>query len=250
LLEAGAGRTLDRGGTDLAHAVRRETGGNPFFAGEILRHLAETGVITTEGGRWESTEDLQGITLPDSIRNVIAQRAARLGSESEQLLRVAAVIGHEFDLAILAAAVERPVDDVLTALEEAEAAALIRNVGTSTFTFAHTLIAHTLETGLTPARRAQAHRRIAEGIEAAYDATDRAPELARHWAGVGADALDKAIDYARLAGNRSLRALAPEEAVRWYTQGIDLLDQRQPDDDQRRCELLVRLGRAQRQAGA
>src|SRR5207237_5339702 len=73
LLEAGAGRELDREGTDLAHALRRETGGNPLFAGEILRHLAETGVITSESGRWASTGDLRGIALPHSIRNLTPQ---------------------------------------------------------------------------------------------------------------------------------------------------------------------------------
>jgi predicted ATPase len=53
LLEAAAGQSLDAAGVGLAHAVYRETDGNPFFVSEVLRHLSETGAIYQDTtGRW------------------------------------------------------------------------------------------------------------------------------------------------------------------------------------------------------
>ena len=53
LMEAAAGHTLDDAAVRLAHAVHRETDGNPFFVTEVLRHLAETGAIYQDPtGRW------------------------------------------------------------------------------------------------------------------------------------------------------------------------------------------------------
>ena len=56
-MEAAAGQTLDDAGVGLAHAVYRETDGNPFFVGEVLRHLSETGAIYQDatGDGWPRT---------------------------------------------------------------------------------------------------------------------------------------------------------------------------------------------------
>ncbi len=64
----------------------RETDGNPFFASEILRHLAETGAISQgDDGRWIADVDFRDHdALPTSIREVIGRRVAQLGADAEQ----------------------------------------------------------------------------------------------------------------------------------------------------------------------
>src|SRR5262249_31512614 len=52
LMAKSAGHDLDASGLDLARTLHGETEGNPFFVGEVLRHLAESGAIVQEGGRW------------------------------------------------------------------------------------------------------------------------------------------------------------------------------------------------------
>ncbi len=72
-LEAAAGHDLSKEGLDLAHAVYGETDGNPFFVGEVLRHISESGgALGDEAGQWESATilftDLVGSTeLPQSL---------------------------------------------------------------------------------------------------------------------------------------------------------------------------------------
>ena len=102
-LEAAAGQTLDDVGVGLAHVVYRETDGNPYFVSEVLRHLAETGAIHQDvTGRWTLETTAGQLALPDSVREVIGARVGRLGEDAERVLSVAAVIGRDFDLDLLA----------------------------------------------------------------------------------------------------------------------------------------------------
>lgn len=252
LLETLAGHALDDDGVRLRDALRAETDGNPFFTVEILRHLSETGAITQDAtGRWATTTDLADHGLPTSVREVTGQRVARLGPDAQRVLRLASVVGRDFDLDVLAEVVDLDDDRLLDLLEPAVTNALVAEVAPGRFTFAHALIEHTLYEELSGTRRSRAHRAVAEAIEARIDGDPgaRAGELAYHW-GAATSPTDttKAVAYARQAGDYALATLAPEEAARWYQSGLDLLsDHPDQGDSQRwRAQLLVGLGTARR----
>ncbi len=95
-------------GRALAGEIARETAGNPFFAGELVRHLTESGAIVQEdGGRWRLVGDVAELGLPQSVREVIGRRVDRLGSDARTALSAAAVIGRDFELDLLLAGVLR-----------------------------------------------------------------------------------------------------------------------------------------------
>jgi tetratricopeptide (TPR) repeat protein len=169
------------------------------------------------------------------------------------MLSMAAVIGRTFDLAVLSTIADRPEDDVLDVLEQAVNAALITEVGElpGRFRFEHALIEHTLYQDLSATRRQRLHQRIAQALETMMG--EHAPpvsELAHHWlvATQPADAA-KAIEYARLAGEAALDALAPLDAVRWFSQALELQERQLSGESMIRCDLLIGLGAAQRLAG-
>jgi class 3 adenylate cyclase/tetratricopeptide (TPR) repeat protein len=258
LLETLAGHTLDGDGEGLAlrDALLAETDGNPFFTVEILRHLSETGAIAQDStGRWVATTDLAAHGLPTSVREVTGQRVARLGAEVQRVLRLASVIGRDFDLGVLAEVADLDEDRVLDLLEPAETNALIAEIAPARFTFAHALVEHTLYAELSGTRRSRAHHAVAQAIEArtTVDSGARAGELAHHWAAATSPAdTTKAVAYARQAGDYALATLAPEEAARWYQRALDLLTDRPDNGDacRARAELLVGLGSAERDLGA
>ena len=77
LMESAAGHDLDGPGLELAQAVHTETEGNPFFVGQMLLHLAESGLIVQRGDRWTSDVALGDVGIPEGIREVVGRRLSR-----------------------------------------------------------------------------------------------------------------------------------------------------------------------------
>src|SRR5438552_5550207 len=129
LMEATAGHSLGDAAVGLAHALYRETDGNPFFVSEVLIHLAETGAISQDAdGRWIAATTLEETVLPDSVREVVGARVGRLGPDAERVLSMAAVIGRDFDLDVLARATKTSEDDLLDVLDAAATVTLVREL--------------------------------------------------------------------------------------------------------------------------
>ena len=164
LMTAAAGHELDEDGRELAREITRETSGNPFFAGELLRHLTESGAIVQgDGGRWQLAGDLADLGLPQSVREVVGRRVGRLGPEARTVFSAAAVIGRDFDLDLLLAVVELPEVRLLDLLDEGVAASLLQENGdrAGRYTFSHALVEHALYEDLGSTRRARLHKRVA-----------------------------------------------------------------------------------------
>ncbi len=254
LMESAAGHEMDDEGIVLRDGLRVETNGNPFFALEILRHLAETGAIVQgDDGRWSANVDLRAQGLPISVREVVGRRIERLAPDATRVLSAAAIIGRDFDLRLLAEVTESSEDDLLDLLDQAEQAAIVMEApgGADRYTFVHALIQRALYDDLSAARRRRLHRRVAEAIESVVsDPAERVAELARHWyAATEPVDVRKAYQYSLAAGDQALARLAPDEAVRWFTQALELVDRVDLESDAGHCDVLTRLGGAQRLAG-
>jgi class 3 adenylate cyclase len=254
LVEEASGRTLDGDGVALARVVYEETEGNPFFVREVLRHLAETGAVERCDGGWTTRLPVEQLGIPEGVREVVGRRLSRMSGDTNHALRIAAVVGPEFELGVVQAAGDLNEETLLSAVEEAADARLVTEVSATRFRFAHALVRATLYESLTAARKVTLHRKTAEAIETLHKAAldDYLPALAHHWARASAPAADaaKAADYARRAGERALAQLAHDEAANYYASALDLLDAAGADPaDPRRLELLIGRGEAQRRAG-
>src|SRR5437588_674384 len=126
LMEAAAGHELTGPGRRLAQAIVRETDGNPFYVAELLRHLREAGALVQGAdGRFRIEGRIEDLGLPQSVREVVGRRVKRLSEPSRQALAVAAVIGRDFDVDLLARVLETDEDSLLDLLEEAAAASVV-----------------------------------------------------------------------------------------------------------------------------
>ena len=231
----------------FSRALHAETEGNPFFVEEIVRHLAEAGVRTDIAGAHE----LQQFGLPEGVKDVIARRLARLDPQAMDWLRVAAVIGRDVDEDLLERVVSLDEDEFLNALDEALAAGLVvespRRPGL--YSFSHALIRETLYDGMSAPRRARIHRRVGEALEQ-QGASRNLTALALHFTrAADAEDAEKAIDTRRRAGEQATAMLAHEEAAGHYSRALEVQERFVPEDDARRCELLLALGEARVRSG-
>ncbi len=253
LLVRAGGHELDAVGLQFAERVQRETSGNPFFVGEVLRDLIENGTLIERGGQWTSELHVEEAGIPDGVREVVGQRLNRLGDAVERVLRSAAVIGYEFDVDLLADMLGQGVDHVLDALDTAAAANLVIEVGVDRHRFAHALVREVLHAELSSSRRSREHRKAAEALEARHrdSLDDVTPELAIHWAeaSVGGDRT-RAIELAVRAGELAASRGAYENGARWFERALDLMADEVGEWADERREVLVRLAEAEGVSGA
>ncbi|WP_165965972.1 AAA family ATPase [Actinomadura sp. 7K534] len=248
LLEVVAGHEMDGDGLALRDELRAETEGNPFFVTEILRHLAETGAVgKQDDGRWTAPNHLQTRGLPVSVREVVDRRVERLGPGTRSALDTASIIGRDFELDLLSELLGEDPARTFERLAPAVDNALVTDAA-GRFAFTHAIVARTLYAELNPTARAISHEAVAVALERRNgDAGEQAGEIAHHWMhALAPHNRAKAAGHAQRAGDYALAHLAPDEAVTWYGRTLELLP---ADDLTRRCEALVGLGTAQRQAG-
>ena len=254
LISAAAGHALDSPGIALAHAIHRETDGSPLFVGMILRNLIESGAVYRDGERWTVRGEVSNLVVPQGVKETIGRRLSRLSDETNKVLSLAAVIGREFDLALLARLSAMREDAVLDALEQAKSAVLVAEVAgeAERFAFTHALIRTTLYEELSAARRSVTHRRVGEALEAMGEiGPPRIDELAHHWLSTTrANDASKAIAYARRAAENAVAKLGFEEAVKYYEQALAALQSHDRESELLRCDLLIALSDAQRGAGS
>jgi len=241
---------LRAGGTPslaFLQALYHETEGNPFFVEEIVRHLVDSGVSSHEAGAHE----LERVGLPDDVRDVISRRLERLDPRTIEWLRVAAVIGRDFDAGLLERVLAEDEERFLRALEDALDAGLVSESpgDPGRYTFSHALIRETLYGGMSSARRTRIHRRVGVALEEIGD--DRhIGALALHFtrAAEPEDA-ERAIRYALQAGAQATGVLAHEEAADYYSRALEVLERSEPGAVRRRCDLLLELGEARVRSG-
>jgi DNA-binding SARP family transcriptional activator/tetratricopeptide (TPR) repeat protein len=231
----------------LTRALHAETEGSPFFIEEIARNLVGAGVRVSEA----TAADLASFAVPEGVKQVVATRLSRLAPGTVEWLRVASVIGREFDIELLEQVVDMGEEEFLGALEESLGAALLleadASLGSERYGFAHALIRDAIYEGMSAPRRARLHRRVGEALEASGAAPVQA--LALHFTrAADADNADKAVAYARAAAEQANEQLAYDEAGQHYARALEVLNRFRPAAEER-PDLLCSLGEALVRAG-
>jgi DNA-binding SARP family transcriptional activator/tetratricopeptide (TPR) repeat protein len=244
-------RPLGQEGQALAHVLRERTAGNPYLVTELLRHLVETGALggdVAEAAAGPAVDD-----LPESLRWVVAQRMARLGGPVEHVVGVAAVVGYEAEVALLGRVAGLGHDSLVAALDTAVAARLLeeRPGAPGRYGFRHPIVRDLLYRRLTAGERARLHRRVGQALEDLTVDTGRLGELADHFALAGSPFADRAVGYARRAGEMAFAEHRYEEAASRHRQALALLERElgAGADPDRHQELLLAEGDAWSAAG-
>jgi AAA ATPase domain len=136
--------------------------GNPFFVEEMVRELAERGVLEGHRGGYTCRTDMAEVSVPATLQAAIAARIDRLEPDAKQTLNAAAVIGLRFTPELLIALGVDPVVDVLARVELVDQ---VRFTPSAEYAFRHPLIRTVAYESQLKSDRAQLHRRLAAAIE-------------------------------------------------------------------------------------
>ena len=235
----------------LARRLHADTDGNPFFLMETIKALFSSGALRLEGGIWRgdygriSKDD---IPLASTVSQAIHARSARLAPQVQKALRLASVLGREFDFDLLNAVLGQGEEATLEALDDLLRHRLIEEGSGPAgrdYAFSHHKIREVIYAGIPKRRRQHAHARVGAAMEAlrGTETEGLAAELAHHYEQgrhVDGALVDKAIHYQLLAGDQSRLAYAHEEAVAQYERALALLQEK--EDWSGAARTLMKLG--------
>ena len=204
----------------LGHVLFERSQGHGVFLTELLREAQRGG---------------DGLDIPDSIFDLVQARYERLAPDVAAFVSTGAFLGPEFSLTVAAAALSKPMPDVMRLAEAAVGADMLYASGPAAMRFSHQLVPEALRSLQTPPARARLHHRCAHALaEGGGHPVDVAIHL------LGAVPLVDAQD-ALTAGRDAARAAhgdwAFDSSERLYRRMLDL-----PMQDRLRAELLVELG--------
>lgn len=232
----------------LMERVHQVTEGNAFFAQELIRMLAEEGAVLqrTVGGWRVDEAALQGASLPESIRQVMGQRLARVSVETQQVLRWASIVGSVFwagcveeigqvSRAQVQAALGEGLEKALLVARESSALA-----GEREYMFTNPTVLEASYNSVPQEERRAAHGRVATWLMAHSDAQagERLGLIADHLEKAGQT--EQAVTYLRRAGEQAVAQFANVQAIAYLSRALDLL----PENDRagRYALLLTREG--------
>ena len=228
------GVPLDRDTIDGVHAL---SAGNPFFALQLLGHVAD-----------DPSRKFASGSLPVGVREWILQRVDRLGDRARDVLAPAAVVGRSFDVVLLADVLDASPLGVSADLDDATAGGLlVDGEHAGEFRFVHAIVQSTLEASLSATRRGLLHATVARRLEEIGGDLGHREAAMHHW--FEADRLGDPLhagDVAAEVATRATERLAHERAVAIIDRALEVLAGAKASADRDRVEARLRLahGRA------
>ncbi len=233
----------------LKQLILENTEGNPFFMEEVVRTLAEEGIIVGEPAGYRTGTATVSLHIPTTVQGVVASRIDRLPQAQKELLQTLAIIGKDFSLRLVrcvAALPEQELPQLLGDLQRSDFIFERPAFPEVEYAFKHALIQEVAANSLLLSQRSKLHERTAEAIESLYPGRldDYLNELAHHYSKSGN--ARKAIRYLHLAGEQALQQSAQREGIRHLGAALELLRTLAdtPERTREEIRLLLTLGPA------
>jgi adenylate cyclase len=176
--------------SELARRISEQSAGNPFYVQELIRELAERGVISGARGAYRLERDIDEVSVPPTLQATIGARIDRLTASAKRTLNAAAVIGSRVDTGLLVAVLGEGDDagqDVLAELVHGELIDQVLFTPRAEYAFRHPLVRAVAYESQLRQHRAKLHRRLADVIEARNPsaAEENSPLIAAHLEAAG-----------------------------------------------------------------
>jgi class 3 adenylate cyclase len=212
------GHGVPRPGRQLVSMLHGASAGNPLHVQEILRRLHASDAFTEQHWRVEAHASSRELSAPTDLTALIDRRLEGVTDDVLELLRLASIVGEEFEPGMWA-----PLHGgaVAAAIDEAVDAGFFVERG-DRLAFAYPLLRQVVYDGLSRRQRRSLHGRVAAALRETDDAFERAREIAHHLLESGAELDGDCLEYIWRAGLQDHRVAAWRSAIRYFDAAIAL----------------------------
>ena len=230
----------------LEEFILEKTEGIPFFIEEFIRSLTDLKIIESKDNAFRIAKDIQNLTIPVTIRDVIMARIDSLPDAAKELLQTGSVVEREFSYELIKQVMGFSEKELLSQLSILRDSELLYERGIypqSTYIFKHALTQEVAYESLLQQKRREIHGRVASALEEIYaDKVEHHCELlARHWE--LSNCPDRSIAYLILAGEKSNSNQAATAAVVFFTKALNQIEKSDKPSEPR-VRMRIRAGRA------
>ena len=201
---------------DIEELILEKTEGVPFFIEEFVKSLKDLKAIEKKIGRYHLAKDIQKVSIPSTIQDVIMARVDSLPESVKEVLQIGSVIEREFNYELLKGVTGLAEKELLSALSALKDSELLYERGIfpdSTYIFKHALTREVVYDSVLTRRKKKIHEDIGTAIEELYkDSIDEYYGiLAEHY--ILSENYVKAAECYRLAGRKAERAVSFTNAI-------------------------------------
>ena len=212
---------------DLEELILEKTDGVPFFIEEFIRSLIDLKIIEREDNRYRIAKDLERVTIPSTIQDVIMARVDPLPDSAKKTLQIGSVIEREFSYDLISRVADLSKHELLADLSALKNSELLYERGIfpqTTYIFKHALTGEVVYKSILSTRRKDLHEEIGNAIEDLYKENlyEQYEILTEHYS--EADNFIKAVEYSKLAGKKAAKTASVNNAIAFAHRTVDCLE--------------------------
>jgi class 3 adenylate cyclase/tetratricopeptide (TPR) repeat protein len=220
--------------SDLEDLILDKAEGVPFFIEEFIKSLKDLKIIERKNSKYSLARDIQKLTVPSTIQDVIMARVDTLPEGAKELLQSGSVVEREFSYEVIRQVSGLSEQELLSRLSVLKDSELLFERGIypeTNFIFKHALTQEVVYDSILTRKKKELHKKIGQAIEQLYK--DNLHEyygvLADHF--ILGENFEKGADYSKLAERRVEKVASLNDAVAYAKKRISCLEKLPVDDD-------------------
>jgi predicted ATPase/class 3 adenylate cyclase len=211
----------------LEEMMLEKTEGIPFFIEEFIKSLKDLNIIEAKNGKYYLVKDIQEVSLPSTIQDVIMARVDSLPEGAKELLQTGSVVEREFSYKLIKRVTSLSQEELLSYLSVLKDAELLYERGIypeSTYIFKHALTREVVYDSILTKRKKKLHKEIGNAIEDLYknDLIEHYEVLAEHF--ITSEDHERGAEYSRLAAKKAVKTASFIDAFAYSEKRIFCLE--------------------------
>ena len=200
----------------LEELILEKTEGVPFFIEEFIKSLKDLRIIERKDNTYRLIKDIQQLTIPSTIQDVIMARVDSLPERAKEVLQTGSVIEREFSYPLINRIMGLPEKELLSHLSVLKDSELLYERGIypqSNYIFKHALTREVVYDSILSKRKTKLHEEIGNASEELIkdSLSEHYGVVAEHF--IASENYEKGAEYSKLAARKSQKAASFKDAI-------------------------------------